>query len=250
VTGLDGRATGAYAAGLVESFPDLRFELVSVALTAEDSVAAQWVMRGTNTGPFAGLPPTGRQIALAGADFIRCSSDGIVAVEGYFDGGALPRQLGLNVIVQPESVGPFSFGNAVRATRGNDAVPGALSVTVLEVRSDAEVEEVRARTRQIVGELLDAPGFISWFGATVGHRMLTLTAWESVDAVRELRINATHQDSVRVTYGPEIGAGGVFGVLVPTAVKTSVRCESCGTRTPPAEHCACGAALPAPPLWV
>ena len=120
------------------------------------------------------------------------------------------------MIVQPESVGPFSFGNAVRATKGNAAVPGALTVTVLEVRSDAEVEEVRARSRQIVAELLDAPGFISWFGATVGHRMLTLTAWESVDAVRELRMNATHQDSVRVTYGPDIGAGGVFGVLVPT----------------------------------
>jgi steroid delta-isomerase-like uncharacterized protein len=250
VSGLDGGATGAYAAGLVASFPDLRFELVSVALTAEDSVAAQWVMRGTNTTSFAGLPPTGRQIALAGADFIRCATDGIVAVEGYFDGGALPRQLGLNVIVQPESVGPFSFGNAVRATSGNAAAPGALTVTVLEVRSDAEAEEVRERTRQIVGELLDAPGFISWFGATVGRRMLTLTAWESVDAVRELRMNATHQDSVRVTYGPDIGAGGVFGVLVPTTVKTNVRCESCGKRTPPAEHCTCGAALPSPPLWV
>ena len=79
------RATGAYAAGLVASFPDLRFELVSAALTADDSVAAQWVMRGTNTGSFAGLPPTGREVALAGADFIRCGPDGIVAVEGYFD---------------------------------------------------------------------------------------------------------------------------------------------------------------------
>ncbi len=250
VSGLDGPATGAYAAGLVASFPDLHFELLSAALTSDDHVAAQWVMRATNSGSFAGLPPTGREIALAGADFIRCGPEGIEAVEGYFDSGALPRQLGLNVVVQPVSVGPFSFGTSVRATRGNAAEPGALTVTVLEARSDAEVEEVRARSRQIVTELLDAPGFISWFGAAIGHRMLTVTAWESTEAVRELRRNASHQDSVRVTHGPDIGAGGVFGVLVPTELKTSVRCESCGKRTPHAEHCGCGATLPARPLWV
>jgi hypothetical protein len=30
------------------------------------------------------------------------------------------------------------------------------------------------------------PGFISWLGATVGDRMMTITAWESADAMAPL----------------------------------------------------------------
>jgi predicted ester cyclase len=67
VADLDGEATGAYALSLVAAFPDLRFDLASVALTDDGSVAAQWVMRGTNTASFMGLPATGREMSLPGA---------------------------------------------------------------------------------------------------------------------------------------------------------------------------------------
>src|SRR4029077_17534524 len=85
---LDPEATGAYAVGLAAAFPDLRFEIVSSALTEDGAVAAQWIMRGTNRGSFQGLPPTGREIALPGADFITFADGdgGIATVTGYFDG--------------------------------------------------------------------------------------------------------------------------------------------------------------------
>ena len=75
-------------------------------------------MKGTNTASFNGLPPTNLPVALPGADFIRVEGDRILSVQGYFDGGAVPRQLGLDVIVQPKSIGPFSFGISTRATTG------------------------------------------------------------------------------------------------------------------------------------
>src|ERR1700688_501829 len=59
---LTGDAIGAYAQGLWDAFPDLTFEIVKVAQGAEGLVAAEWLMTGTNTGSFNGLP---------GADFIR-----------------------------------------------------------------------------------------------------------------------------------------------------------------------------------
>ena len=59
-------------------------------------VAAEWLMRGTNTGSFNGLPPTGIAITLPGADFVRVEEDKFRSVQGYFDSILLPRTLGLD----------------------------------------------------------------------------------------------------------------------------------------------------------
>ena len=50
-------------ASLWQAFPDLSFEIVSQAETGGGRLAAEWLMRGTNTGSFRGLPPTGRRAA-------------------------------------------------------------------------------------------------------------------------------------------------------------------------------------------
>jgi predicted ester cyclase len=75
----------AYTSGLFAAFPDLSFEIISAAQTGDDTVSAQWMMRGTNTGPMAGVPPTGMAVALPGADFITVDGDKIRSVQGYFD---------------------------------------------------------------------------------------------------------------------------------------------------------------------
>jgi predicted ester cyclase len=59
-------------------------------------------MKGTNSGSFNALPPTGTAITLPGADFVRVEEDKIRSVQGYFDSISLPRALGLDVIVQPK----------------------------------------------------------------------------------------------------------------------------------------------------
>src|SRR6185437_13704217 len=102
---LTGPAIGAYAQGLWQAFPDLSLEIVSVAGNDSGMVSAEWLMKGTNHGSMMGLPPTGKSISLPGADFIRVEGDKIRSVQGYFDSGALPRDLGLDVIVQPKSIG-------------------------------------------------------------------------------------------------------------------------------------------------
>jgi steroid delta-isomerase-like uncharacterized protein len=248
VKGLDAEATGAYALGLVAAFPDLRFELVSTALTDDGAVSAQWIMRGTNDGPFQGLPATGREIALPGADFIRFADDGsgIVSVVGYFDSAVVPRELGLDVIVQPKTIGPWTFGVASRASVGNDAPPGAMSLTFLEARSDEEVEEVRRRSREIVHELLGADGFISFVGITVGRRMYTLSAWETPEAARAIRADPNHREAVARMFGTEIASAGQTGIWAPWRLNEPiVRCGECDKMVRATDECACGATLPA-----
>jgi steroid delta-isomerase-like uncharacterized protein len=248
VNGLDAAATGAYAVSLTSAFSDLRFELVSTALTDDGAVSAQWIMRGTNDGPFEGLPATGREIALPGADFISFAGDdsGIASVVGYFDSAVVPRDLGLDVLVQPTAIGPWTFGVASRASVGNDAAPGAISLTFLEARSDEEVEEVRSRSRDIVHELLGADGFISFVGMTIGRRMYTLSAWETPEAARAIRANPNHRHAVARMLGPDTASAGQTGIWAPWRLNEPiVRCAECDKMVRAADTCACGATLPA-----
>jgi steroid delta-isomerase-like uncharacterized protein len=92
---LTGAAIGAYAKALWAAFPDLSFEMISVAKGAAGLVAAEWRMSGTHSGgPFNGLPPSGRHASLSGADFLRVEGDKIRSVQGYFDTAALFAALG------------------------------------------------------------------------------------------------------------------------------------------------------------
>ena len=172
---LTGPAIGAYADALWAAFPDLSFEIVSVTESG-NLISAEWIMRGTNTGSFNGLPPTGRTIELPGADFLRVEGDKLRSVQGYFDSGAVPRALGLDVIVQPKNIGPFEFGLGNRVSTGKQATPGAFSITWLEARNDEEKEAVRNSSRKVAADLLGTPGFIGLVGVTVGNRMMTITA--------------------------------------------------------------------------
>ena len=98
---LSGQALSQYAGGLISAFPDLSFDLVRGVPAGHEMVAAEWLMKGTNSGPFAGDPPTGKSVALPGADFLTVAGDKIGSVKGYFDQRTLVEQLGLQVIEQP-----------------------------------------------------------------------------------------------------------------------------------------------------
>ena len=63
---LSGQAIVEYTSGLVSAFPDLSFGIVSTGVAGDGTVAAQWRMEGTNSGPFGGEPPTGQTVELPG----------------------------------------------------------------------------------------------------------------------------------------------------------------------------------------
>jgi len=75
-------------------FPDLRFEIDRIVAHGDD-VAASWVMRGTNTGPLADRPPTGRSIAVRGMTIYRFDGERIVGHHQVVDRLSVAQQLGL-----------------------------------------------------------------------------------------------------------------------------------------------------------
>lgn len=169
-------------------------------------------MHGTNTSSLRGLPPTGRAVAVPGADFIQVEGDKIRSVQGYFDSRAVPEQLGLQVVVQPNVIGPFAFGTSVLVQTGKNIKPGAFSITMLQGRSDEEAQKISQLSREIVKEMLEMQGFISWMGMKVGHRMMTVTAWETQEDPRQMYNRGTHPEVVQKFLGPELAAGGMTGV--------------------------------------
>ena len=247
---LSGAAIGAYAAGLWAAFPDLSFDVVSVTESASGLVCAEWMMKGTNTGSMNGLPPTGAAVTLPGAVFIRVDGDAIRSVQGYFDTAAVPRALGLDVVVQPRAVGPFAFGTSVRATTGRTAIPGAFSITCLEARSAEEQRAIQESSTKIAMELLAMPGFISWVGVTVGDRMMTITAWDAPDSMAPLMKGGEHRAAAGRFFGPELSRGGATGVWTPARLNPRrIRCAACSAMVDSDKaqgKCSCGAALPEP----
>ena len=243
---LTGESIGAYAKGLWAAFPGLSFDVVSSAANDSGLVSAEWLMKGTNTGSLMGLPPTGLPVALPGADFVQVEGDKIRSVRGYFDSGALPRALGLDVIVQPRSIGPFGFGVSTRASSGSKATPGAFSITCLEVRTDEEKMAVKEMGQKIAMEMLGMPGFISWVGAQIGDRMMTIAAWETKDDMKPMMKGGEHRSAAGRFFSPEIARGGVTGVWVPSRLNAHwVRCEACSKMVDASEGtCGCGAGLP------
>lgn len=92
---LSGQALKDYIGGAFAGFPDATFETVALHTITEDLAVWRWVMRGTNTGSYRGLPPTGRSLNLPGCEFIEVRAAKVHRVEGYFDRLSMLEQLGL-----------------------------------------------------------------------------------------------------------------------------------------------------------
>jgi heme-degrading monooxygenase HmoA/ketosteroid isomerase-like protein len=255
---LTGAQIAGHARAVLTAFPDLSFEVLGSQRVANGTEVVRWLMRGTNTGPLrvlfqtgrsVALPGvTGRSLALPGVDVITVADGKIGSVQGYFDRQTMAEQLGLQVIVQPHAVGPLQFGYAVRAAGGSQKIPGAVSLTWLDSRSEEEAQEVRELTRQIVGELAKAPGFIGWLGVVIAGQMYTITTWETEDAVRAVMRSSAHQVAVKRLLTEDFCADAATSVWVPHHINALwTRCTCCGGVSDLAQNddsCGCGQPLP------
>jgi len=243
---------GHYAAALWTAFPDLTFEGADYRETGPGEIVFRWIMRGTNRASLRGLPPTGATVALPGVDFITVRDDGVERVQGYFDRQTLMEQLGVQVHVQPRVVGPVHFGVCTSVRSGSPAAPGAVSLTMIEARSDDEVQQIRDISRRIMLQLCGMPGFLSFQGAVIGRRLTTVTLWESREAQRQVMPEANHKQASRDMFGGAIASA--FNASAWTLEHLGelwIRCAGCGElrdgRTQPA--CLCGAAPEARPAF-
>jgi steroid delta-isomerase-like uncharacterized protein len=73
--GLDGAAS--VVSTMHTAHPDLRFTIDDL-IAESDRVVIRWTLRGTNTGPMLGRPPTGQPVELAAIAIFRVT-DGRIA---------------------------------------------------------------------------------------------------------------------------------------------------------------------------
>jgi len=248
---ISGAAIGANARRLWSAFPDLSFEIVTLADAGTDRAVVEWVMKGTNTGSFHGLPATDREISLPGVDVIESRAGLIRAVKGYFDTQTIPDQLGLQVLVQPFKVGPFSFGNSVAVQSGKKTKPGAFGITTIW-NDDAQTEEIRTITREIATEMLRMEGFIGVSFFRIGDRGVTISAWEKSEHTKQLFNGGAHSEAMR-KFWSELGNGAYTSVWVPDHInRLWVRCTVCRKMNACEDNsgvCSCGQQLPEPPSY-
>jgi steroid delta-isomerase-like uncharacterized protein len=210
---LTGDALAVNVATLLAGFPDLHFDLVSVAPTSDTTAAAQWLMRGTNTGPMPGGPATGQTVALPGADFIGYdpAADRIAKVTGYFDTATLLTQLGLQAHISPADMEPVTkFGIGLRVDTQRQTIPGAFSVTWIDIEPEHEFT-LRDATMSVVTEQLGNDGYLGSCFASIGRRHYTFTAWESVEAAKAALHSGAHGAAMRLALGGGLG-DNAFGV--------------------------------------
>jgi SnoaL-like polyketide cyclase len=238
-------------AELVAGFPDLSFEIVSEGATT-DTVAAEWLMRGTNTGSLRGAPLTGASVALPGADVITVEDGAIRSVRGYFDRQAMLEQLGPHVVVQPPAAGPVSFGTSIYVQPGRPTRPGAVSLTWIDARSDTEALEIQTTTRRdILPELSVMPGFLSTVIARAGNSSRSAPGRAPRRPAGSFEAAATVRRAALLPLGARVGgAHRRLGAGAPESLW--VRCPSCAAMVDydRAEGgCPCGETLPRTSLW-
>jgi steroid delta-isomerase-like uncharacterized protein len=78
-----------------DAFPDGRGEILNL-VAVDETVVVEWVVRGTNAGPYEDRPPTGRRFERRGCSVAEVRAGKIVGYRDYFDRLTLTEQLGLS----------------------------------------------------------------------------------------------------------------------------------------------------------
>ncbi len=245
-------ALAQYASGLWSTYPDLTFEDNGMRECGPGRVVLPWTMRGTNLGPFRGLPPTGATFALPGVDLIQVSDTGVVRVEGFFDRATMMEQLGVQVIVQPREAGPMRFGTSVQVRSSAERDPGAVVLTIIQAGSDEEIQRIRETSRRIMAEVAAMPGFLSLQAAVVGRRLTTVTLWETPEAARQIMREPIHKGASAEMFGGGLGTAFHSSTWVPQRLgELWVRCLDCGALRDARKGaaCRCGAARREQPVF-
>jgi steroid delta-isomerase-like uncharacterized protein len=83
-----------YARETFAGAPDFKLEWAEVMVDG-GLASVEWVMSGTHTGDWTGLPATGREFSIAGVSVFRIEQSRIVRVADYWDLYTLLVQLGI-----------------------------------------------------------------------------------------------------------------------------------------------------------
>lgn len=100
IVGID--AFKDYYSNFVTGFSDVKFTIVD-AFGQGDKLVKHWNFKGTNTGPFFGMPATGKTVDVDGATLVKMKDGKIAQEQDFMDNMVFLQQLG--IVSSPENVG-------------------------------------------------------------------------------------------------------------------------------------------------
>lgn len=99
------------------AFPDLAFTIDDLVV-AGDTVAWRFTLCGTHTGPFIGIPPTGRKVTTIGITIDRLAEHRLTESWVSLDALRLLRQMGAAPVVDHHDRSPGAQLDSARALNG------------------------------------------------------------------------------------------------------------------------------------
>jgi ketosteroid isomerase-like protein len=242
---LTGDDLAGHVASVLARFAELKLE-ADEPVVAGGTAVVTWTLRAVHRDAYLGMPGTGGEVEASGVDVLT-ARDGAVHVRRVFDRLAVAEALGYTPRFVPAADGEREFGVSSRtpARASSAGTPvGALVLTWLDVRDDAEAADVDLLSVEIVKSLRASKGFLGATSLDVGLRKYTLTAFESVDAVRAVHARP-HQRALRRFFRSGLCTGAWTGVWVPLRDSLYTRCPDCGSvvtldREHPDKSCDCG----------
>jgi predicted ester cyclase len=92
VVGID--SARAYYANFLTGFSNIQFTIKDI-FGQGDKLVKHWNFKGTHTGVFFGIPPTGKQLNIDGTTLVRMSGGKIAEERDFMDNLDMMTQLGL-----------------------------------------------------------------------------------------------------------------------------------------------------------
>ncbi|MEV4066797.1 hypothetical protein AB0J22_42270, partial [Nonomuraea dietziae] len=171
-------------------------------------------------------------------DLVTAGAGG-VHVQRVFDRLALAEALGYTARFVPAADATREFGVSARAATGRTERPGALVLTWLEIRDDAESAEVDLLSVEIVKSLRASRGFLGVTTFDVGGRKFTLSAFDRPESLRAVHARP-HQRAMRRFFKGGLCTRVHTSVWYPVTVRDYARCPGCAQVVAAGSACGCG----------
>ncbi|HEX6746958.1 MAG TPA: ester cyclase [Longimicrobium sp.] len=91
---MDAEGHAAFARVFYAAFPDIHHTLDEVVAT-DDGAAVRFTLRGTHTGDFMGIAPTGRAITVSAIVLLAIADGRVARLRAIFDRFGLMQQIGV-----------------------------------------------------------------------------------------------------------------------------------------------------------
>ena len=132
----------------LNAFPDLKFNIGSIAPAGNNRYFLEVTLTGTNSAPFMGLPPTGKSVMVRDMDIVTLNGDGKCVSHWSANADGVLDQIGYGSITNPST----QVVMAIYEKFGKGDVPGILEGSTDEVIFDIQDRMFDSKPRLFKGK--------------------------------------------------------------------------------------------------